>query len=146
VRRGQREIEIVGRDLSGEPLYICAAAVKLLLRSARSADAGPVPSTGPVVQAPSTSSASSEAAASLAPGRGLPVPGMVIVLRGLGLAGQALYSFSTRKCPEIIVSPPGRIDVVATPIGNLGDFRPRPRALAAADVIAPRTPATRRAC
>jgi 16S rRNA (cytidine1402-2'-O)-methyltransferase len=35
------------------------------------------------------------------------------------------------------VSPPGRIDVVATPIGNLGDLSPRAReALAAADVIA----------
>ena len=37
----------------------------------------------------------------------------------------------------IIVTPPGRIDVVATPIGNLGDLSPRAReALAAADVIA----------
>jgi 16S rRNA (cytidine1402-2'-O)-methyltransferase len=35
------------------------------------------------------------------------------------------------------VSPPGRIDVVATPIGNMGDLSPRAReALAAADVIA----------
>ena len=35
------------------------------------------------------------------------------------------------------MSPPGRIDVVATPIGNLGDLSPRAReALAAADVIA----------
>jgi len=39
--------------------------------------------------------------------------------------------------PEIIVMPPGRIDVVATPIGNLADLSPRAReALAAADVIA----------
>jgi 16S rRNA (cytidine1402-2'-O)-methyltransferase len=35
------------------------------------------------------------------------------------------------------VTPPGRIDVVATPIGNLADLSPRAReALAAADVIA----------
>jgi 16S rRNA (cytidine1402-2'-O)-methyltransferase len=41
------------------------------------------------------------------------------------------------KRPEIIVMPPGRIDVVATPIGNLSDLSPRAReALLAADVIA----------
>lgn len=35
------------------------------------------------------------------------------------------------------MTPPGRIDVVATPIGNLGDLSPRAReALASADVIA----------
>ena len=39
--------------------------------------------------------------------------------------------------PVIIVTPPGRIDVVATPIGNLADLSPRAReVLAAADVIA----------
>jgi 16S rRNA (cytidine1402-2'-O)-methyltransferase len=39
--------------------------------------------------------------------------------------------------PEIIVTPPGRIDVVATPIGNLADLSPRAReVLASADIIA----------
>ena len=38
---------------------------------------------------------------------------------------------------KIIVTPPGRIDVVATPIGNLADLSPRAReVLAAADIIA----------
>ena len=36
-----------------------------------------------------------------------------------------------------MVGKPGRLDVIATPIGNLGDLSPRARdALAAADVIA----------
>src|SRR6185369_4591556 len=61
-------------------------------------------------------------------------------LHGCQVARQAvgfLESARFKNAPEIIVTPPGRIDVVATPIGNMADLSPRAReVLAAAAVIA----------
>ena len=59
-------------------------------------------------------------------------------MKGLSLTGRMRAAALTRRQVRIIVvNPRGRLQVVATPIGNLSDLSPRARqALEAADVIA----------
>ena len=118
--------------------YICAASVALpwrSRRSARSLDAGPEPGAWLGTQAARHASAIPARSGIRKDVRRWKAGCMFGRCRG---KLKATLRMACCLRPEIIVpAGPGRIDVVATPIGNLADLSPRAReTLAAADLVA----------